>query len=289
LGSAKDPKNKETTKKNIVTRGFLSILIILVIGHAASYAQCADIDFGCPNFDLIVDLAVDTSGNLNLCEGEPISFLNQTTAENLAGIDSFVWIWNYLADPTAPQECIIANTTDPVSHIYNFEDSVICTRPNQDYVILSVGLSAIDTLGCFSLVQSNEILVNILPRALFIVTQRVCQGDPVQFINQSCPITDEISFLWESQPDGQTSTEFTPGFVYPETGTYTVTLTANNATCDEIDVYSQEFNVIPYPEPAYAILNPDAGDSLCAGLDTLIIANLSTNTDSIRWEVIPAC
>jgi len=271
-----------------VARGILLFALMLCIGQKNSHAQCAGIDFDCPNFDLIVDLAVDTAGNLNLCEGEPITFLNQTTAENLASIDSFVWIWNYLGNPGISQDCNIAVTTDPITHIYSFEDTVICQRPNQDYVILSVGLSAVDTNGCFSLVQSNEILVNIRPRALFNVTQRVCEGENIQFINQTCPVTSNISFFWESMPDGQTSTDFVPGFQYDDPGTYTVSLTVNTPICNFEDTYTLDIEVLPYPEPAYTILNPDSGDSLCAGLDTLIMVNLSTHTDSIRWDIIPA-
>ena len=266
---------------------FISIGLLLIFGNFDGNAQCSDIDFDCPNFELIVDLAVDTSGNLNLCEGEPITFINQTD-NNLGAIDSFVWIWNYLGDPTSARECIITPGTDPVSHIYNFEDSIICARPNQEYVILSIGLSAIDTNGCFSLVQSNEILVNISPRALFNVTQKVCVGETIQFLNQSCPVTDNISFFWMSVPDGQTSTNMVPGFQYDEPGTYTVTLTTSTPICDFEDSYVLDIEVLPYPDPAFAVLNPQNGDSLCAGLDTLVVVNTSTNIDSFSWQITPA-
>lgn len=276
-----------TRKINVVDKRVLIVLFPLLFGMNAAWGQCSDINFDCPNFDLIVDLAVDTAGNLNLCEGEPLTFLNQTS-DNLGAIDSFVWIWNYLGDPTISQDCNVVGGTEPISHIYSFEDSVICTRPNQDFVILSVGLSAIDTNGCYSLVQSNEILVNIKPRALFAVTQQICEGENIQFINQSCPVTDNISFFWESFPDGQTSDQFTPDFQYDEPGTYTVTLTVNTPICGFEDTYSLDFEVLPYPEPDYTILNPALGDSLCAGFDTLIVANNSVHQDSVRWEVYPA-
>ena len=263
----------------------LFIISLLVLCQFRLTAQCDSISFDCFNFDLSVDLAVDTAGQLSLCEGEPITFINQTT-DNLNAIDSFVWIFNYLGAEHVGQECIITEGTDPVTHVYNFEDSLICTSPNQDFVLLSVGLSAIDTAGCFSLVQSNEIIINILPRALFTVNTSICTEQPPNINNVSCPNTANMNYLWESQPDGQTSTDFNPDFEYDSPGTYTISLTATSENCDFEDTYTQVLNVLEPPQPSFSIGNAST-DSLCAELDTLILIDQSLYTDTSHWFIAP--
>ncbi|MEZ5008349.1 MAG: PKD domain-containing protein [Chitinophagales bacterium] len=258
---------------------------MLLVWQSSLNAQCDDIDFGCSNFNIIVDLAVDTSGLLSLCEGEPISFINQTTG-NLNAIDSFVWIFNYLDAESVPQDCEITSSLDPVTHIYSFDDSLICTNPSQDFFRLSVGLSAIDTNGCFSLVQSNEIIINILPRALFTVNTTICTNQGVNINNLSCPNSANIEFQWESQPDGQTSDQLNPNFDYPNPGTYTITLTAISDTCDFEDTYTQQITVLEPPVPSFIIGNAST-DSLCAELDTLVLIDQSLFTDTAYWQISP--
>ncbi len=267
-------------------KNLLILLSVVLVCFTQVKAQCDDIDFGCSNFDLVVDLAVDTAGLLNLCEGEPITFLNQTT-DNLDAIDSFVWIFNYLGADLVGSDCEIANSTDPVTYNYNFNDTLICTNPNVNYVLLSVGLSAIDTNGCFSLVQSNEIVINILPRALFTVSTSACTNQDVNIVNISCPNSANIEFEWESQPDGQTSTDENPDFVYPLPGTYTITLTAISDTCNFEDEYVQSITILEPPEPSYAIGSANI-DSLCASIDTLILVDQTIGTDSTLWQVNPS-
>ncbi|MEZ5003514.1 MAG: PKD domain-containing protein [Chitinophagales bacterium] len=264
--------------------GFVLLLLTLGLNEQLK-AQCDDIDFGCSNFNIIVDLAVDTAGLLSLCEGEPISFINQTTS-NLNAIDSFVWIFNYLNAESVPQDCEITPSLDPVTHVYHFDDSLICTNPSQDFFRLSVGLSAIDTNGCFSLVQSNEIIINILPRAYFTANTTICTNGGVNINNLSCPNSANIEFEWESQPDGQTSDQFNPGFTYPDPGTYTITLTAISDTCHFEDTYTQQITVLDPPEPAYVIGTANT-DSLCAELDTLVLIDQSMFADSTYWQITP--
>jgi gliding motility-associated-like protein len=264
----------------------LWVIIWLGVTYSQLNAQCDSITFDCFNFDLVVDLAVDTTGQLNLCEGEPITFLNQTNS-NLGAIDSFVWIFNYLGADQVPQECYVTPSLDPITYIYNFEDSIICTNPNQDFILLSVGLSAIDTAGCFSLVQSNEIIINILPRALFTATPFICSGEGINITNLSCPRTANLTYEWESQPDGQTSTDFNPDFEYDTPGTYTITLTAISERCDFEDVYEQTVTVLEPPIPGLVIGNGST-DSLCAELDTLILIDQSQFTDTTYWQITPA-
>jgi gliding motility-associated-like protein len=273
--------------KNLTIKKIILLLFIwLGCSNSQLFAQCDSITFDCFNFDLAVDLAVDTTGQLNLCEGEPITFLNQTNS-NLGAIDSFVWIFNYTGSSQVPQECYVTPSLNPITYIYNFEDSIICTNPNQDFILLSVGLSAMDTAGCFSLVQSNEIIINILPRALFTATPFVCSGEGINITNLSCPNSANMTYEWESQPDGQTSTDFNPDFEYNEPGTYTITLTAISERCQFEDTYEQVVTVLEPPIPGLVIGNGST-DSLCAEIDTLILIDQSQFTDTTYWQITPA-
>ncbi|QQS30070.1 MAG: VCBS repeat-containing protein [Sphingobacteriales bacterium] len=60
------------------------------------------------------------------------------------------------------------------------------------------------------------------PNATTTDTLIVCQGQPVQFLNQS---ENANAFMWEFG-NGTTSTTANPSYTYPEPGTYEVTLTA---------------------------------------------------------------
>lgn len=85
-------------------------------------------------------------------------------------------------------------------------------------------LRVTDSNGCTSTVQRTVTRVNNAAR--FISDTVVCPGEPVKFTNQS---TASNSYLWLFG-DGTTSTQNNPSHTYTNSGTYGVTLIANNTT-----------------------------------------------------------
>ena len=78
----------------------------------------------------------------------------------------------------------------------------------------------------------------LLPTASFIFSPNaIVQYDLITFTNAS---TDALSYSWDFG-DGNTSTDENPDYMYIETGTYTVSLTAVND--DGEDTYSEDITV----------------------------------------------
>jgi gliding motility-associated-like protein len=61
------------------------------------------------------------------------------------------------------------------------------------------------------------------PTAAFLVPEQGCENQVIKFENQSIALFYKWYFDWENNPD-LTSTDYSPTFLYPDTGTYTVAL-----------------------------------------------------------------
>ncbi len=61
------------------------------------------------------------------------------------------------------------------------------------------------------------------PTAAFLVPEQGCENQIIKFENQSIALFYKWYFDWDNNPD-LTSTDYSPTFLYPDTGTYTVAL-----------------------------------------------------------------
>ena len=97
--------------------------------------------------------------------------------------------------------------------------------------------------------------------SLFTLDQTPCALSPLQFMNQS---TSALTYTWDFG-DGDTSDEMNPIHVYEETGTYLVTLLAENENCGYSDFYEMEITLSELePGVVYASAEPEwiqEGDS----------------------------
>lgn len=113
-----------------------------------------------------------------------------------------------------------------------------------------------------------------VPTASFFVPLKVCENQPVQFVNQSIALTYKWFFDWKNSPD-LNSTEHSPVYSYPDTGTYTVALiTAPGEPCadtmfQEIHIGSNQINA------AMTVEMPSCDN------DGLIVKAMSTSMDSL--------
>ncbi len=77
-----------------------------------------------------------------------------------------------------------------------------------------------------------------------------CFGDSTCFTNQST-LGDSIAYFWEFIPldPSATSTDINPCFMYPDTGTYHVTLIVTNITTGAADTIMIPVTIYPVPDP----------------------------------------
>ncbi len=95
-----------------------------------------------------------------------------------------------------------------------------------------------------------------------------CEGDPVQFINQSST-GDSLSYLWDFG-DGFTSTYQQPSHVYAVADTYLVTLVVSQDTLADTTI--RPVVIYPVPQSGFTtLMNVIAGNPL-------LFTNTSTNT-----------
>ena len=145
------------------------------------------------------------------CYTQPV-VLRDTTRNN-PGDPIVSWLWNFGDGSSSTQ----AGT---VSHIYSAPGAY------------TVSLTVKDSAGC--MVTSPTFVQPVTmngPEAAFTVPQGtvLSQGTTVQFNNTSNVYgTTNVTWLWNFG-DGVTSTVFDPTHVYPNVGTYVVTLTATDA------------------------------------------------------------
>ncbi len=127
---------------------------------------------------------------------------------------------------TVDFQCTVANAT---SWLWDFGDGSTSTSENPSHTYNSPGtyditLSVTTVSGCDgSVTLPGYIVVDVLPVPSFTVSASLgCSPLQVTFTNTS---TGAASYLWDFG-NGFTSTDQDPVYVYPDTGTYTVTLTA---------------------------------------------------------------
>lgn len=137
--------------------------------------------------------------------------------------------------------------------------------------VYDVTLIVSNAAGADTLTQNDYVTVTSIPTAGFSST---VNGFDVQFINTSI---NAASSNWNFG-DGESSTELTPLHTYAESGTYIVTLTAENACGQSIAV---DTVVIDESMP---ISNFDADQHEgCAPL-TVQFNSLAINADSLWWQ-----
>ncbi|MGB1316696.1 MAG: PKD domain-containing protein, partial [Flavobacteriales bacterium] len=178
---------------------------------------------------------LDAGADANICEGDAVQL-------NAVGVGDFVWIGTDLSSN------IIANpeATPTVTTTY--------------YVELT------DANACTS-IDSLIIDVDPIPVADFPDPVAVCNGNAVQFNDNSTGTI--VTYDWYFG-DGTTGTGTNPTHIYPNIGTYTVTLTTTSANgCFATTTGTAE--VIDGPIPVFTIAN---GPDYCEQ-ETLEISNSS--------------
>ncbi|MCF8277675.1 MAG: PKD domain-containing protein [Flavobacteriales bacterium] len=183
--------------------------------------NCSNTD----NVDITVEPApiLDAGQNQNVCEGDVVQL-------NAVGTGSFSW-----SPPTALSNTLIANPSASPS------------------VTTTYLVTLTDANNCSS-VDSIVVDVDPIPIADFPNPTPVCNGNAVQFNDNSTGTI--VSYNWDFG-DGTTGQGTNPTHVYPDLGTYTVTLTTLSANgCSATATGTAE--VIDGPIPVFSLADgPD--------------------------------
>ncbi|MCF8460538.1 MAG: PKD domain-containing protein [Flavobacteriales bacterium] len=180
--------------------------------------NCTDTD------DLIITVVpaptLDAGQNENVCEGDVVQL-------NAVGTGNFVW---------TPATGLSSTS------IFNPIASPVVTTTYR--------VTLTDANNCSS-VDSVIVDVDPIPVADFPDPTPVCNGNAVQFNDNSTGTI--VTYDWDFG-DGTTGTGTNPTHVYPDLGTYTVTLTTTSANgC--FDVTTGTAEVIDGPIPVFTLTN----------------------------------
>lgn len=148
-----------------------------------------------------------------------------------------------------------------------------------------VAVKALNGAGIYSnvSVSDGQTLQNPTnpPVATFDVPNTyVCATDSLQFVNNSI---DGVSYAW-SVPGASpsSSTLVNPSFSFPNSGTYTVTLTVTNTAGTDSEV--QSVNIV-VSNPASSSFTPSTNIvDLANGNGNVTFVNNSTNADGSYWD-----
>ena len=121
---------------------------------------------------------------------------------------------------------------------------------------------------------------NCLANANFLTQYDCTLNDSVRFINYST-YGNAIQYNWNFGYNGQSSTAVSPSFSYPALATaqtYTITLAANNTSCNGLGNTSAQITI-----PGRPNVNLGKDTSLCNGGS--VILNATTHTGSVyQWS-----
>lgn len=168
-----------------------------------------------------------------------------------------------------------------ITYAWNFGNGQTSTLQNPTTVTytnagtFNVALTVTDAnSGCSALSNQSIVISNF--QAGINAPSTVCEGQPVQFLNNST--VGANSFAWNSGGAGNSSSQ-NPTFTYNTPGTYTVTLTAQNTTsgCSASTVH--QITVLPAPTPSFTA-TPTSGCSPLA----VNFTNTSTGTGTFVWN-----
>lgn len=114
--------------------------------------------------------------------------------------------------------------------------------------------------------------------ALPLPSDEGCVPFTVDFLNQS---KNASQYTWDFDDNGATSTDTSPTYTFTDTGTYNITLIADNpASCFEADTFYLTITVLPSPIANFGFTPP----SPVSALTTIQFSDSSIDADTWRWD-----
>jgi gliding motility-associated-like protein len=183
-----------------------------------------------------------------------------------------------------PPETINFNSTSTGPGVLSYEwafgdgGTAFIANPNHTYTtggIFSVSLIVQSSLGCVDTLIKQSLITIKNVNTDFTLPASVCQGIPVNIINNSVPAS--VNTFWDFG-DGTFSTQLNPVKTYSAPGTYQVKLRNDYGTC--FDSVIRQIIVLPLPVTDFTA--PDVTD--CKVPFTVNFNNVSAGTTAWFWD-----
>ncbi|MCB0843233.1 MAG: PKD domain-containing protein [Bacteroidetes bacterium] len=151
---------------------------------------------------------------------------------------------------------VYTGPSDVVDYFWDFGDSIGSTDPAPLHSYTTPGIKTVsliiqDINGCAD-TATNQVEVLPKPHARFVSLLKVCQGDTIEFQNETTfPGSSLRSWYWWFS-DTTTSTDESPVKTFPDYAKYRAYLEVyNDLGCR--DTFAQEITVYPRPEVDFAV------------------------------------
>lgn len=186
---------------------------------------------------------------------------------------------NQCAPPSTIHFTNKSNGTGTLSYLWLFGDGNSSVQTNPANTYMSAGLYTLQLVvrndaGCIdTLTKKDSIAVGIM-HAGFLAPDSVCQNTSVQFTNTSQPVSGNS--LWD-MGNGVTATGNAPATIYPNAGTYQVTLITDFGSCK--DSVSKTIRVMPKTKAAFTASQKTS----CHAPFTVQFNNQTTGATSYLW------
>lgn len=188
------------------------------------------------------------------CTNQSYSFTNTSTFDSGS---SPTWQWSVNGNSVSSSKDLSTSFTSNVAQ----QIQLVASLPGCN----TQSIQTINTVATGPLINFSVTNPNANPN--------VCQSTPVTFNNTT--VGSVTSYSW-SFGDGNTSTQTSPQNTYSATGSYPVTLQANNAAGCQNSV-TQTITVYTRPAPGFSVAAPPFS---CAGTASLFTDTTPNPTDS---------
>lgn len=192
-------------------------------------------------------VAAFTYSNI-LCYNNPVSFTNNTS-----GVNTYQWNFGDLT----------------------FSPNTNSTHQFDTAGVYDVTLTAIDANGCRDSI-TQPVLIHAIPLAAFSVPiNNVCLGDSVQLISST---TGVVSYNWNLDTVTQTGNPI--WYTWPQSGTYTITLTVtDNNQCSDDTTFNSVF-IWPMAVSNFSVTQAD----ICQLPSNLLFNSAGSVASSYNWD-----
>ncbi len=195
---------------------------------------------------LLPPVASFSSGTMNICPGQTVNYVNQSTG------NSATYQWSF--EGGNPATSSVANPTVTYATAGSYDVTLIVTN----------------AAGADTMTIQNYVTVTPLATANFTQTS---VGLTVNFTSQ---VQNATSILWNFG-DGQTSTAANPTHTYASEGSYTITLTASNQ-CGDV-TFTKNMLIVLQPVAMFGA----TVTQICQGQSVSFINQSSANSTSFNW------
>ncbi|WP_258103562.1 PKD domain-containing protein [Marinoscillum sp. MHG1-6] len=132
----------------------------------------------------------------------------------------------------------------------------------------------------FIAIICNELVAD--PTAAFSYSFPLpCQGEGIQFTNNSSTLSGTIVLIIWDFGDGNSSAVSSPTHIYEESGNFTVKLTIQNSNGD-FDMISKTISVNPIPQVNFQLTGTNQCESVSQGFDNL--SSVPSNDLTFEWD-----